>query len=308
MPCPNAGAVFLHSILSLARGLEIPGIEALHPNEDSTAAGADRLIDKAGDRMGGDVRLDDELDRNAFVFAQSDESVEDLFPGRVSGEIVVGEEIQIDAGVPVCLSDCLRYALGGPVAALAPLDVDDGAERAVEGTATAAVDGAVVRMNVLCRELLVFNRTGRIGQIGKIVQEPIDRFELPVVRILEQVRPAMLHLAGYHTHARVHQFLDFRRHSRKHSQHAAYMKAADHYRDLFRSKSQGDVRCPAKLVGLHSHQADHNPLAGAAVEAEDPVQRRPVHGLIHHVNPQVYFAKRTPLPYILGQAVQASQA
>ncbi len=160
--------------------------------------------------MRRDVRLDDELDRHAFVFAQSDEPVEDLFPGRVSGEVVVGEEVKIDAGVPVGLPDGLRYALGGPVAALAPLDVDDGAERAVEGTATAAVHGAVVGMHVLGRELLVFNRTRSLGQIRKIVQEPVDGFELPVVCIPEQVRPVMLHLAGYHTHTRVQQLLDFR--------------------------------------------------------------------------------------------------
>jgi hypothetical protein len=86
------------------------------------------------------------------------------------------------------------------------------------------------------------------------------------------------------------------------------MKAADHDRDLFSSKSQGDIRSPAKLVGLHSHQADEYPLAGPAVEAEDPVQRHLVHGLIHHMNSQVYLAEHTPLPNIFGQAVQTSEA
>ncbi len=81
------------------------------------------------------------------------------------------------------------------------------------------------------------------------------------------------------------------------------MKAADHYRDLFSSKLQGDIRCPAKLVGLHSHQAHQYPLAGAAVEAGDPVQRHLGHGLIHHMNSQVYVAQHTPLPNIFGQAV-----
>lgn len=78
------------------------------------------------------------------------------------------------------------------------------------------------------------------------------------------------------------------------------MKASDHYRDLFSSKSQSDIPCPAKLVGLHSHQADQYPLAGPAVEAENPVQWHLVHGLIHHMNSQVYLAKHTPLPNILG--------
>jgi SRSO17 transposase len=68
------------------------------------------------------------------------------------------------------------------------------------------------------------------------------------------------------------------------------MKAANHHRDLFLSKSQCDIRCSAKLVGLHSHQADQYPLTGSAVEAEDPVQRHLVYGLIHHMNSQVYCA------------------
>jgi hypothetical protein len=81
------------------------------------------------------------------------------------------------------------------------------------------------------------------------------------------------------------------------------MKAADHHRDLLSPKSQGDIRCPAKLVGLHSNQADEYPLTGPAIEAKDPGQRHLVHGLIHHVNSQVYLAKHTPLPNILSQTV-----
>ncbi len=57
--------------------------------------------------MGDNVRLDDELDRNAFLFTQSDKSVEGLFPGRVPGEAVVGEEVEINRrspGTPVELS------------------------------------------------------------------------------------------------------------------------------------------------------------------------------------------------------------
>jgi hypothetical protein len=65
-------------------------------------------------------------------------------------------------------------------------------------------------MHVLGRELLVLDRARRVGQIGRIVQKPVDRFELPFVRIPEQVPPAILHLAGYHTHTRVHQLLDLR--------------------------------------------------------------------------------------------------
>jgi hypothetical protein len=64
VPCLNGGAVFLDAILSLAHGLEVSRIQALQPNEDRTAAGADRLLDKARDLMGGNIRLDHELDRD----------------------------------------------------------------------------------------------------------------------------------------------------------------------------------------------------------------------------------------------------
>jgi hypothetical protein len=85
------------------------------------------------------------------------------------------------------------------------------------------------------------------------------------------------------------------------------MKATDHYRDLLSSKSQRDIRSSAKLVGLNSHQADQHPLTSPAVEAEDPVQWRFVHGLIHYLNSQVYLAEHTPLPNILGQAVHTRE-
>jgi hypothetical protein len=82
--------------------------------------------------VGRDVCLYDKLDRNTFVFAQDDQPFEDFFPSRISGEVVVREEIQADAGLAVRLSNSIRYALWRPISAIVPLDVDDRAERAVE--------------------------------------------------------------------------------------------------------------------------------------------------------------------------------
>ena len=59
-------------------------------------------------------------------------------------------------------------------------------------------------MNMLCRELLVFNRTRRFGQVRRIVKEAVDRFQLPFARVPEQVRPAVFHLTSHHTYTRVH--------------------------------------------------------------------------------------------------------
>ena len=48
--------------------------------------------------------------------------------------------------------------------------------------------------------------------------------------------------------------------------------------------------------------------SGPAVEAEDPFQRDLVHGLIYDIDSQIDLAQHAPLPNILGQAVQASEA
>ena len=85
------------------------------------------------------------------ALAERDDAVEDGFPVAIAGEVVVGDEERGHALVQVVLQDLLDV-VGGAVARLAALDVDDGAEAALEGTAAAGVEagaGAQVPANVV---------------------------------------------------------------------------------------------------------------------------------------------------------------
>ena len=73
------------------------GIDVLKPDEDLVAAGPRRLLDEARNLVAERVDLQDQLDRNALVLPQIDQPVEDRLPVAVAGEIVVGDEIVVDA-------------------------------------------------------------------------------------------------------------------------------------------------------------------------------------------------------------------
>ena len=71
--------------------------------------------------------------------AQLDQAVEQRLPVAVAGEIVVGDEEALDALRDVLADDPLEI-VGRAEPALAALHVDDGAERALIGTAAAEID------------------------------------------------------------------------------------------------------------------------------------------------------------------------
>ena len=84
-----------------------------------------------------------EIDAQAFGL-ERDQSVEQDFPVLIAGEIVIGEEEPIDAERRVGAYDGFEV-VGRAEAALAPLDVDDGAERAFERTAAPEVEARMHR-------------------------------------------------------------------------------------------------------------------------------------------------------------------
>ena len=72
-------------------------------------------------------------------FAQVNESIEDRLPILVAGEIVVGDEKAVQSLRDV-LADDLLDVVGRTAARLAPLHVDDRAERTLERAAAAGVE------------------------------------------------------------------------------------------------------------------------------------------------------------------------
>ena len=130
-------------VLPLLRALERLRIDALEPDEHLVAAGPRRLLDEARNLVAERVDLKDELDRNALGLPELDQAVEDRLPVAVAGEIVVGDEIMGDALGVVGAHDRLDV-VGGAVARLAALDIDDRAEAALERAAAPGVEARVM--------------------------------------------------------------------------------------------------------------------------------------------------------------------
>src|SRR5208337_457186 len=98
--------------------------------------------DEVRDLVALRVDLDGEADMDALALLELDDPVEQDLPIRVAGEIVVGDEEPVDA-LRLVGADDLFEIVGGAEAALAALHVDDGAERALIGTAAAEVDAGI---------------------------------------------------------------------------------------------------------------------------------------------------------------------
>ena len=107
-----------------------------------------RLLNEIRHAVAQRVHLDRELEAEALIFAQVDQSIEDRFPVLVAGEVVVGDEEAADPGGVIGADDRLDV-VGGAVARLAPLHVDDRAERALEWAAAPASKLGIVPHRLL---------------------------------------------------------------------------------------------------------------------------------------------------------------
>ena len=150
-------AVFGDLVLPLLGAGEIVRVDVLEPDEDARDAGALRLLDEVRDLVAERVDLDHQAERNAVLLPQLDQAVEDRFPILVAGEIVVGDEEFVDALRPVEAHQ-LFDVVGRAEARLASLHVDDGAERALIGTAASGIEAGAEAERALryCR----FGRNG----------------------------------------------------------------------------------------------------------------------------------------------------
>src|SRR4029453_10609852 len=109
------------------------------PDEHTEHASPARLMDEVRDAMALRVDLDDQGQCDALVLLELDQPVEEVLPMLVAGHVVVGDEERGDA-LPVVLAHDRFEVVGGGEAALATLDIDDGAERTLERAAAAKVE------------------------------------------------------------------------------------------------------------------------------------------------------------------------
>ncbi len=126
-------------ILAFVGRYQTFGIDVLQSDEDFRDAGERGLFGEIGNLMSQRVDLDHESQVAVELLAEFDDPVEDRFPVLVTGKVVVGDEIAIDA---LCRAraDQLFDVVGRSVTRLAPLHVNDGAEAAFEGAAPSGVE------------------------------------------------------------------------------------------------------------------------------------------------------------------------
>ncbi len=132
-------AVFGDLVLALLGGDEVGGVDAFEADQHAVGAGAGGLLDEVRDLVAQRVDLDHQPDVHLVAFAQLDDPVEDRLPVLVAGEIVVGDEEVPDAVRPV-LADRALDVVRRAAARFPALHVDDGAERALIGTAAAGIE------------------------------------------------------------------------------------------------------------------------------------------------------------------------
>ena len=257
-------AIFPDLVLPLLRAHERLGIDVLEADEHGVASGAGRLLDEARNAVAERVDLQQEPDLEALDFAQFDQAVEDRLPIAVAGEIVVGDEEARDALSGVGAHDRLDV-VGGSIARLPPLDVDDGAEAALERAAAPGVEARVMSGHPRddgARQ----HRNCRRRHIGHVVQVIVCRLGLAGVDIAQEPLEAAFALAGVKDHAERLRFLQVRRQFGQHGHASGDMEAADGDRHAASAKLAADVERTGKLIRLNADERDK-----AAAGGLDPV-------------------------------------
>ncbi len=231
-------AIFGDAVLAFFRSAERGRIDALEADEHARHAGAAGLLDEIRQAMAQRIDLNQELDIHPFALTQLDQPVENLLPVLVAREIVVGDEEAVDALRDVGAHDRLDV-VGGAAARDAALNVDDGAETALERTAAPGVETRDVAAD-LADLGLGQDRHRHLRDVWQVVHVIVKRLERAVVCVAQHALETPLGFAGEQRDAEIHRLLQFRLDARQHRQRARDMEAAD--RDLHAQLSQGAAR------------------------------------------------------------------
>ncbi len=101
VPGGNQIAVAVHLVLPFAGRLQIVVPQRLHADEHLDAPSAGRFLDEPRNARRLRVHLHHEVDGHALALAKLDQAVEDRLPLRIAREVVVREEVVVDAAPPV---------------------------------------------------------------------------------------------------------------------------------------------------------------------------------------------------------------
>ena len=115
-----------------------------------------------------------------------------LLPVPVAGEIVVGDEEGLDPLREILADDRLEV-VGGAEAALAPLDVDDRAEAALERAAAAEIEARPLPASCARAIPCGIQGTGDAGDARQVLEVIVDRLEPAVPGVARTpVEPPLL--------------------------------------------------------------------------------------------------------------------
>src|SRR4029077_4024357 len=246
--------IFPDLVLPLLGALKRLRIDVLESDEDLVAARPRRLLDEAWDLVAERVDLKDQLDRDALVFPKIDQAIEDRFPVAVPSEIVVGDEIVVDALRVIGAHDRLDV-IGAPVARLAALDIDDRAEAALEWTAAAGVEARMMADDPPHNFLRQHRDRSRL-HARHVIEVIGGGLRLVGVNVTEEIGNPALALARVQGHAQRLRFLQVRWQLRKHRYAARDVESADHHGHAFRSELARKIKGARKLIRLNPDEPD----------------------------------------------------
>ena len=306
LPGQHHLAVLGDLVLLLLGGGEIVGIDVLEAEEDARDAGFFRLLDETRNLVAHGVDLDHQAERDFVHLAQLGKAVEDRLPFPVACEVVVGDEEARDVLLPI-VADDLFDVVGRTEARLAALHVDDRAERALERTAAAGIEGRVGAGGAP-HELPRQKRARRSAEAGQIVHVVVERLQLAGGGVAQQAVEASLGFAGEQRDAHGAGGIEVDRGAVEHGQAAGYMEAAHRHRNAGVAKRLGDVEGARILVRLHADQPEQ---AEIAMLAEAPDQLLDVDagiGLVDDVDVDFdVLSQDMPLRRIERQAVNGGE-
>ena len=217
-------AIFGDFVLTLLRCRKIVRIDVFQADEDPRDPGPFGLLDKVRNFVAQRVDLDHQSKRDSSVLAQRDQAVEDRFPIFVARKVIVGDEEFVDALRPVEAHQML-HVIGGTVARLAALHVDDRAERALVRTAAAGVETRAQPERA--RDMpLRQERHGRALHPRQVLHKVVDRRKLASGGVLQHRFEPALGLAGKHGDAQIPAGVEIDRTPVKHRQASRHMKAS----------------------------------------------------------------------------------
>ena len=282
LPGQQHRAIFGDAVLLLLRADQAVRIDVLEPEEHPPHARRRRLFDEMGNAVDQRIHLNDEIEVEAFGVADRDQAIENRLPVLVAGQIVVGDEEMVDALREIGANDRLDV-VGRAIARLAPLHVDDGAERALERAAPPGIEAGDDARRPLDAGGPQ-NRNRRALDPRQVAHEIIERPHAAREGVLQHHIEAALGLAGEQRNPERLRFDEIVGHLRQHREAAGDVKPTDGHLHATGAKSPRQIDGVRKLIGLDADQTNQAPAALGGDLAGDSLRSNSRVGLIYDRN------------------------